>query len=134
MLVSGQDEFGLFARPHVTGQIDSWPAGLADCTKNKANFRRKTDRKHRKQTKQERLINKNSNAGLLDRKLGSLMWCQTNNCHCQGCGVGFFVRLRMSDWIIFYIALLNGGIPVEMVQFLLKLLLKPIACCAPRFH
>jgi len=25
------------------------------------------------------------------------------------------------------------GIPVEMVQFLLKLLLKQISCCAPRF-
>jgi len=25
------------------------------------------------------------------------------------------------------------GIPVEMVQFLLKLLLKQIPCCAPRF-
>jgi len=26
------------------------------------------------------------------------------------------------------------GIPVEMVQFLLKLLLKQISCCAPRFQ
>jgi len=28
---------------------------------------------------------------------------------------------------------LKLGIPVEMVQFLLKLLLKQISCCAPRF-
>jgi len=40
-------------------------------------------------------------------------------------GGGFFVRLRlrMSNWIIFYITLLNWD-PVKMVQFLLKLLLK----------
>jgi len=38
-------------------------------------------------------------------------------------GVGFFcpTRLRMPSWIIFYINP-KLGIPVEMVQFLLKLL------------
>jgi len=42
-----------------------------------------------------------------------------------GVGVGFFVQffcpIRVSSWIIFYITL---GIPVEMVEFLLTLLLK----------
>jgi len=39
-------------------------------------------------------------------------------------GVGFFVRLRMSNWIIFLHHTPNLGIPVEMVQFLVKLRLK----------
>ena len=33
----------------------------------------------------------------------------------------------------FFTSLLKLGIPVKMVQFLLKLLLKQISCCAPRF-
>jgi len=41
-----------------------------------------------------------------------------------GVGVGFFVRLRMSNWIIFLHHPLKLGIPIEMLQFLLKLLLK----------
>jgi len=40
----------------------------------------------------------------------------------------------MSNWIIFLHHTPKFGIPVEMVQFLLKLLLKQISCCAPRFQ
>jgi len=49
-----------------------------------------------------------------------------------GVGTGFFLRLRMSNWMIFYITFLNW-------EFLLKWyncfwnLLKHISCCAPRF-
>jgi len=52
-----------------------------------------------------------------------------------GVEVRFFVRLRLwvSKWIIFLQHTPKLGIPVEMVQFLLKLLLKQISCCAPRF-
>jgi len=50
-----------------------------------------------------------------------------------GVGVGLFVRLRMSNWILFLHHTLKLGINVEMIQFLLKLLLKQISCCAPRF-
>jgi len=39
-------------------------------------------------------------------------------------GIGFFVRLRMSNWIVFLHHTPKLGIPIEMVQFLLKLLLK----------
>jgi len=39
----------------------------------------------------------------------------------------------MSNWIIFLHRTPTLGIPVEMVQFLLKLLLKQVSCCAPRF-
>jgi len=39
----------------------------------------------------------------------------------------------MSNWILFLNHTLELGIPVAMVQFLLKLLLKQISCCAPRF-
>jgi len=39
-------------------------------------------------------------------------------------GVVYFVRPRMSKWIIFLHHTPKLGIPVEMVQFLLKLLLK----------
>jgi len=46
-----------------------------------------------------------------------------NSCSNQGCGVGFFVRLRKSNWIIFLHHTPKLGIPVEMVQFLMKLLL-----------
>ena len=45
-----------------------------------------------------------------------------------GVGVGFFVRLRMFSWIFF-----TSHSWVGMVQFLLKLLLKQISCCASRF-
>ena len=44
-----------------------------------------------------------------------------------GVGVGFFIWLQKFNWIIFSIALLNLEyllVPVEMVQILLKLLLK----------
>ena len=50
-----------------------------------------------------------------------------------GVGVGLFVRLRMFNWILFLHHTLKLGITVEMVQFRLKLLLKQISCCAPRF-
>jgi len=48
-------------------------------------------------------------------------------------GVEFFVRLRMSHCIIFLHHTPKLGIPVEMIQFILKLLFKHISCCAPRF-
>jgi len=60
-----------------------------------------------------------------------------------GVGVGFLtalgVRVRFFcpttdvrlDHFVHYT--LELGIPVEMVQFLLKLLLKQISCCVPRF-
>jgi len=41
-----------------------------------------------------------------------------------GVGVGFFVRLQMSNRIIILNRTPNLGIPVDMVQFLLTLLLK----------
>ena len=44
----------------------------------------------------------------------------------------FFVRLRMSNWIIFCITP-KLVIPVEMERFILKLSLKQISCCEPRF-
>ena len=66
----------------------------------------------------------------------------------QGCGVGvvgfrveshslqhwesesdFFYPTRMSNWIVFLYHTPKLGIPLEMVQFLLK----QISCCAPRF-
>jgi len=39
----------------------------------------------------------------------------------------------MSDLIVFLHHTLKLVIPVEMVQFLFKLLLKQISCCVPRF-
>ena len=50
-----------------------------------------------------------------------------------GVGIGFFcptpdIRL---DHFLHHTP--NKGVPVEMVQLLLKLLLKQISCCAPRF-
>ena len=67
----------------------------------------------------------------------------------QGCGVGFF-GVESDSWQpwesesdflsdsgcsvgTFLRHTLKLGIPVEMVQFLLKLLLKQSSCCAPRF-
>jgi len=46
----------------------------------------------------------------------------------MGAEVGFFIRLRKSKRIIFYIAILSCEfllVRVEMVLFILKLLLKP---------
>jgi len=60
-----------------------------------------------------------------------------------GVGVGFLTTLRVrvgffcptpdvqSDHFLHHY--LKLGIPVEMVQILLKLILKQISCCAPRF-
>jgi len=47
-----------------------------------------------------------------------------------------FIRLRKSNCVIFNIALPSYEsplVPVEMIQFLLKLILKQISCCALRF-
>jgi len=50
-----------------------------------------------------------------------------------GVGVGFFCPTPdvQLDYFLHHTPKL--GIPLEMVQFLLKLLLKQISCCAPRF-
>ena len=44
----------------------------------------------------------------------------------------FFVRLRVSNWIIFYITLLNWEFLLKWYN-LFEILLKQISCCAPRF-
>jgi len=59
----------------------------------------------------------------------------------QGCGVGFLATPGVEffcptpdvQWIIFLQHTPKMRIPVEMVQFLLKLLLTQLSCCAPRF-
>jgi len=61
--------------------------------------------------------------------------------HIQGCGVGVLTTLGVGffcpipnvqfDHFLHYTPKL--GIPVAMVQFLLKRLLQQISCCAPRF-
>ena len=50
-----------------------------------------------------------------------------------GVGVGFFCPTRDVQLDQFLHHTPKLGIPVEMVQFLLKLMLKQISCCVPRF-
>jgi len=50
-----------------------------------------------------------------------------------GVGVDFFVLTLDVQLDHFVHHTCKLGIPVEMVQFLLKLLLKQISCCAPQF-
>jgi len=50
-----------------------------------------------------------------------------------GVGVGFFCPTPDVQLDHFLHHTPKLGIPVEMVQFLVKLLLKQISCCAPRF-
>ena len=72
--------------------------------------------------------------GDYNQECGAGVGVVTSRMFLSGVGVGFlttlgvklesefFVRLRVSYWIILHT--LKLGIPVEMVQFLLKLLLK----------
>jgi len=50
-----------------------------------------------------------------------------------GVGVGFFCPTPDAQLDHFLHHTPKLGIPVELAQFLLKILLKQISCCAPRF-
>ena len=50
-----------------------------------------------------------------------------------GAGVRFFCPIPEVQLDQFLHHTLNLGIPVEMIQILMKLLLKHISCCAPQF-
>jgi len=48
-------------------------------------------------------------------------------------GVGFFVRLRMSSWIMFYITRLNWEGLLKWYNFFETFVEAEISCCVPRF-
>jgi len=50
-----------------------------------------------------------------------------------GVGVGFFVRLRMSSWIMFYITRLSWEFLLKWYNFFETFVEAEISCCVPRF-
>jgi len=60
-------------------------------------------------------------------------WSRSRILKTLGVGVGFFCPTPDVQLDHFLHHTLKFGIPVDMVQFLLKLLLKQISCCVPRF-
>jgi len=86
---------------------------------------------------------------ILGRMTGAFTWpsllrhslkCHPTCHYEQGCGFGgFWVESMFCPRLVvqldhFLHHTPKLGIPVEMVQFLSKLLLKQISCCAPRFR